>query len=644
MNTGTRVAIVAALTSLIGATLFVGCGENRPADGFDVEDGALRGELAVYMSDDSDGRTNSFYALRATSGVERRLLFDADVSELVPGVQLKVWGTETPEGVRVASFRVVSAPIEERTSALKAGPGFADRAFAFVLVDLGGGVNVTGETVMNRMINDANSIRNYYLYDSYGRQNITAQVFGPIPATLTNCGTTELANALRPMITGNFQHYLWYFGSKQAACAWSGLASVGTAAVPKKDTWYNASTGCVVLVQEPGHNFGMQHSSSIRCAGTPLADDTTTCTASEYGDPFDPMGGGCRHMNAWQKAYQGWFGGCNGVNVTSSGTFTLLPFEMRCDGAQFLKIKAPKTRTVMRSGGGGQATTETLDYYYVELRSPLDFDGTLGGGAALTPRVLLHIANDVRTANQQAIHPYIIDMTPATTSFTDAALAVGQTFTDPAGGLTITATAVSPTQATITVEVAGGTGAPTCLDASTFAAPGPGPEACVANTATPVGTTPIPGTGGGAALGGASGAGGRPGTGGVMGSGGARSGTGGNSGTGGAAAGTGGRNALPGSGGATATGGGGAISTGGAPGADSGIPTGPELDGSTIGGLGIKPGDSVVGGCACAMSMSAVPLPAGGGATVLVAMIMLGLTTRRRSPSRSRSRHQCGQR
>ncbi|MBC8132071.1 MAG: hypothetical protein H7X95_03745, partial [Deltaproteobacteria bacterium] len=491
--------ILAALLSLAaGGPLFViGCGESKPADGFDIEDGAFRGELAVYMSDNSADR---FYALRAPSGIERALIFDSDASDLIPGVELKVWGAETPEGIHVASFKVVSPPIQERKSALRSGAAFPDRAFAFVLVNFGGGVNVTAETAMNRMVNDANSIRNYFLYDSYGRQNISAQVFGPLTVSaLTACGngnTSGLANALRPMIPGTFQHYLWYFGSRQASCGWSGLASVGTAARPSKDTWYNASTGCVVLVQEPGHNFGMMHSSSIRCPGVPLADNTAGCTASEYGDPFDPMGGGCKHMNAWQKAYQGWFGGCNGVNVTSSGTFTLLPYEMRCDGAQFLKIKAPKTRMIDRSGGGGAASTETLDYYYVELRTPLDFDGPLGGGTGLSPRVLLHIANDVKTAAQRAIHPYIIDMTPNTNSFTDAAFAVGQTFTDPAGGLSITATAVSATQATITVEIAGGTGAPTCLDDSTFAAPGPGVETCVTNTATPIGTAPPLGTGG----------------------------------------------------------------------------------------------------------------------------------------------------
>ena len=66
------------------------------------------------------------------------------------------------------------------------------------------------------------------------------------------------------MIPGQFTQYLWYFGNRQMGCGWAGLAQVGSAVRPSPNSWYNASNGCVVLVQEPGHNYGMQHSSSLR--------------------------------------------------------------------------------------------------------------------------------------------------------------------------------------------------------------------------------------------------------------------------------------------------------------------------------------------------------------------------------------------
>src|SRR6185295_2830739 len=228
------------------------------------------------------------------------------------------------------------------------------------------------------------------------------------------------------------------------------------------------------------------------------------CTHSEYGDVFDPMGGGCRHMNAWQKGYQGWFGGCNGVTVGSSATFTLLPLELRCDGVQYLKIPMPKIRPFARpAAGGGDGGTDNLAFYFVELRTGVDFDGTLGNRTALAPQVLIHAAADVRARNQSGLHTYLLDMTPATAGsagFSDAALGAGQTYTDPAGGVSITVSSVSSQQAVIDVVVAG-TAASTCVDGSTFAPPGPGTESC--------------GMGGAPGTGGAMGTGGRAGTGGA---------------------------------------------------------------------------------------------------------------------------------
>jgi MYXO-CTERM domain-containing protein len=519
------------LTLLLAAAGGAGCAPPGDENAQLVDDGSLRGELAIYVSDDLEGRSETRFALRDPAGAERTLLFETPPS-FAPGTAVRVWGTETPDGLRVTRAEAISSAVEEVTEALRTAPAYPARSFAFVLVDMGMGVNTTADDAMARLITGADSIRNYYLADSYGTQDVTAQVFGPIKYTLNGCGTSQLASDLRPMIPGTFQHYLWYFGSRQAACAWTGLASVGTPDKPSRDTWYNASTSCVVLVQEPGHNFGMQHSSSLACPGGSFADDPNGCTASEYGDPFDPMGSGCRHMNVWQKDYQGWFGGCNGVTIQSSGTFTLLPIEQACDGVQYLKIVSPKVRMFNRpAGGGGGATVETFSHYYVELRTPQDFDGMLGNRAPLTPMVLVHVGGDARERTQRGLHTFLLDMTPTTTGrsgFADAALGVGKSFSDPAGGLTITVQAVSATQATIQVQMPGSVG-PTCIDGTAFTAPGPGPESCDGAITGAAGTAGTGTAGMGAA--GAAGAGGAIGTAGAIGTTGA-AGAGGGSATG----------------------------------------------------------------------------------------------------------------
>ena len=616
------VGLLTLLLSPIGGS---GCG--APEDGgVNVDDGSLRGELAIYVSDDLDGRSETRYALRDGGGAERTLLFEAPPS-FAPGTMLHVWGTETPDGVRVTHAESVTTELERVTQALRTATPYAPRSFAFVLVDMGMGVNTTADDAMGRLITAPDSIRNYYLADSYGTQDVTAQVFGPIRYTLANgCGTSQLASDLRGMIPGTFQHYLWYFGSRQSACAWTGLASVGTPDKPSRDTWYNASTSCVVLVQEPGHNFGMQHSSSLACPGAAFADDPNTCTGSEYGDPFDPMGSGCRHMNVWQKDYQGWFGGCNGVTVQANGTFTLLPIEQACDGVQYLKIVSPKVRMFNRpAAGGGGATVETFSHYYVELRTPQDFDGMLGNRAVLAPQVLVHVGGDARERNQRGLHTFLLDTTPTTTGrsgFADAALGVGKSFSDPAGGMTITVQAVSATQATINVQMPG-TAAPTCIDGTAFTGPGPGPESCnatITGAGGGTGSAGASGTGAGAA--GASGGGTAGSSGGAAGHGAA----GGMTGGAGQQVSTTGAAGVPGSAGAGAAGAGGEV--GSTTGTGGGAVTTPS------GAGGAEPprqhGGEIVGhGCGCATT---TPTGASG---ALVGVALLVASRRRRRQSRS---------
>jgi MYXO-CTERM domain-containing protein len=633
------------LTGLFAALLstFVGsgCGELDGVGSSDqADDGSLRGTLVGYTSDDVAEAGQTRYFLRDRSGAERRLVFDAVIKaeDLQPETEVRVWGHALPDAFHVTSVETHEAEIARVSSALRNQAPYAPRSFAFVMLDMGGGVNTTADAAMGRLITAPDSIRNYYLSDSYGTQDVTAQVFGPMPYSMGNtCATSQLASTMRAMIPGTFQHYLWYFGNRQTACTWTGLASVGSPDKPSRDTWYNASTSCVVLVQEPGHNFGMQHSSSIACPnGATMADDPNTCTASEYGDPFDPMGGGCRHMNAWQKDYQGWFGGCNGVNVTSSGSFTILPIEQRCDGVQFLKIKAPKDRIFNRpAAGGGGATMETFSHYYVELRTPQDFDGTLGNRSALAPMVLVHIGGDRRGRNQRGLHTFLLDMTPATTGSSgraDSALGVGKTYTDPAGGLSITVKAVSGTQATVDVEIANGAGGgPTCLDDTPFTAPGPGQESCSAAM-----MTGAAGTGGN--NNGSAGTGGN--NNGAAGTGGNNNGAAGTNGNNGAA-GTGGiPNGGAGTSGAAGTGlvptgvaGTGGSATGAA--GTSGLPpvTGVAgASGTPTGGTGTsaphEAGETVVGqGCACDTSGST---PGGGAFAMLLLAGAFARARRRR--------------
>jgi MYXO-CTERM domain-containing protein len=605
-------ALVAAL-ALGWLAAGSGCDSAQDNDIFEPGDGSLQGELAVYVADDFErGVQTTKYAIRSASGVERWLDFDRDPGIEV-GARIKVWGPQVGDRMRVTSVNKL-APASETTSVtsrLRTGTKYPAKRLAFIILDIGGGTNITAENALKEIVGPSTNsdppLRNYYAEASYGTEELDGQVFGPFTYSLGDCNTGGMPTMFRSMVDsmggGTFNHYLWYMGSRTSACSWSGLGEVGRPDRPANDTWYNGSSSCVVMIQEPGHNFGMQHSSSMDCGSESFPDDPSSCTHSEYGDRYDPMGGGCRHMNGWQKTYNGWTQGCNMVRVRASGTFTLLPLELPCDGGQLLQIPMPKTRMFMRSGGGGSATNDALTHYYLELRTKRGVD------TSLTTSVHVRVSGDIRGRNDRGLHTWILDMDPATSNFDG--LVAGKTFSDPAGGVSFTVTELDENHATVNVTMAANGGGPVCMDGTTaFAAPGPGIDSCSPSIAMPG-----DGTGGTGAAGttGTAGAGGRGGT------------TGGAGGRGGTTGGASGSIGISGTGGGpTTTGEAGTTGRGGSPlGSAGSNATG------MAGRPGLDPDDrGVTGGCSCEIPGGA---PSGGAAVaLLLGLVALARGRRRR--------------
>lgn len=457
--------LVACLAApLVGSCLLTGC--TQPST-----QAAVEGTLVAYTARFDDGSSDTEYALRV--GEEERPLVLSAPPQAEIGGAVRVWGSSTARGIEVERLEVLS-PAEVTGHARQALIGaepFPARRFALALVDIGGGVNIDVEQARTTLFSTTagqGSVRNYFREVSYGRQDIEGDVFGPFTFNIAGCDTRGLVNAIRPQIPGQFDHYLWYLGSRTQECGWAGLGEVGNPDNPANDTWYNASFGCVVLVQEPGHNLGGQHSSHIDCGAQAFVDAPDgVCTHNEYGDPFDPLGGGCDHTNAYQKAYQEWLIECNGVRANSTGRFTLFPLEKTCNGAQVLQIPMPRARPFTRSGGGGNPTVESLEYYYLELRTARGFDADM----PRLPTVLVHVAENWRDPNLGGRHTWILDMQPQTNAMDGMTL--GQAFTDPAGGVRFEVVELSQDKAVIQVDIENGTGAPTCLDGRPMLVPGP---------------------------------------------------------------------------------------------------------------------------------------------------------------------------
>jgi MYXO-CTERM domain-containing protein len=327
------------------------------------------------------------------------------------------------------------------------------------------------------------SFASFYFESSYGKYSVTGAVVGPFPFTMTSCDTTGMAAAIEPQIGTKYNHLIYYF-NRSNLCTFGGLGEEGSVVAPAMRTWMNGSLSCVVLMQEPGHNLGLMHANTIAC-GTSSFSTTpaTSCTITEYGNTVTPMGSGCHQLNGYEKWYEQWLSGCNGVRVTSTGTFNLVPLGDSCPGAvQVLQVPMPATLTV----NDPQATTTnvSLKDYYVELRAAAGtFDqytaagrgGGAGAGVTYTaPTVFVYASDDVHpgtavrgsTVTRNSVWTELINMTPGSASFTGLT-AAGQTFRDPAGGATITLQSISASGAIVGVTVPNGTGGPTCIDGTT---------------------------------------------------------------------------------------------------------------------------------------------------------------------------------
>ena len=664
----------ASTVALALATLPLGCAPSSPdTNGLDIgavdsDPHAVAGEFVTYIADKRDGTTEWWHAVRTSDGREVRLDFDTP-SLTATGTQVRVHGDMVGARMHVAAMEELPATqiAAEGEPPPTTYAATSPDSYALVLVDLGSGVDLTAAQAMPYLANMTptdKSFAAYYNEVSYGKYQVTGSVIGPYPFSMTTCDTTGMYKAIEPMITGTYNHLIYYF-KQSNLCDFGGLGEEGSALKPAKRTWMNGSLSCVVLMQEPGHNLGLMHANTMKCGTSSFTTNPASCTITEYGSSMSTMGGGCKQFNAYERWYMNWLTGCNGVKTPANGTFNLLPLETNCSsgaGIQVLQVPFPATLTV--SDPQSTSTAVNLNDYYVELRvAGGTFDAyatrTPTSGVVFTaPTVFIYASDNVRVpttstrgtvSQQNSVWTELLNMNPSASAFAGLTTA-GQSFVDPAGGPTITLTSISATGATVTVSYPnGGTGSPTCIDGTALTAPGP--TSCAASTTGTGGTTGAAGatgTGGTTGAAGAKGTGGTTttgaagarGTGGTTGAAGAR-GTGGTTttGTGGTAGasgkggstGSGGATTVTGTGGSTTTGAGGSsisIGTGGATGSGTGG------TGTTSGAGGSTPNETptLKGGCACSFDPSH---PAGSGPGLWLALSgLFGLVRARRPRKR----------
>lgn len=209
---------------------------------------------------------------------------------------------------------------------------------------------------------------------------------------------------------------------------WAGRGQVGN-----KINWidgydYSASEQDQLvgtITHELGHNLGLWHANSWE-SNTSVADDSNG-THDEYGHIFDCMGITSstydqEHFNASFKNAMDWLGDSYIRELSDSDTDTTINIY----GMDRTKVSG-RTYAVKLDTGIALGDNTDLDYW-VEFRTRYPANTTLDDG------VLIYTSNDAHT--DEALK--LLDMNPATSSFNDAGLDMGESFTITGGRWKIT--------------------------------------------------------------------------------------------------------------------------------------------------------------------------------------------------------------
>jgi hypothetical protein len=453
-------------------------GAVQPPEATDEVDGDIAILHADYFESD---RSTFIYEMRDASGHYRRLRMASTVPSLEPGMKVRVRGRiEAADEVTPQRITVLSRPAATGDAVAKAVTASTVLVIManFNNTALPGMTSVQAQAVMT---GNSDSVANFFREASYGQQimnvTVTPQWVTMNMTRPATCGSSDwrgvgnAAEAASRSLGGayepaNFDFVVYVFPAVPA-CGWTGLAYIGQ---PHK-AWING-TGAFrtnTIAHEMGHNFGLLHAASLRCTGASIGGN---CSASEYGDPFDAMGNQrSMHYNAMQKAKLAWIAPATvRTHTGGSATYTLGPLELA--GMDTYAVRIP-TGVANRT-------------YWLEFRQPIGFDAPLAiypsNGAQI--RVAAPFETQCAGCDAYSDDTQLVDMTPGTSTFNDATLPAGQSFTDPQYGIQITV--VSATANALTVQI-GTAGTPP---------PPPPPPPAPTTTATSVASSANPATAG----------------------------------------------------------------------------------------------------------------------------------------------------
>jgi hypothetical protein len=309
--------------------------------------------------------------------------------------------------------------------------------------------------------NTGTSANTYYQEASYNKVGLagikdpTGDVFGWVTINVgsSTCDYRNWALAADNAVKSNgvdlsAYNNIAYFFPRVAACQWGGLGSVSGPSSINSRTWMNGTISPKIIIHELGHNYGAWHASSYRCTENGIvvsySSTTANCTISEYGDPYDVMGGSSRHLNTNFKTRQAYLPTTNMQTIAGSGTYSLQYQQVASSNIQSLRVPAVR-----------DSTGKTTQWYYIEYRQPYGAYDNFTSTSEVVNGLTIRLGGDIVSS----YNTRLLDMNPATASFLDAPLPFGRTFTDAKQNMQITAVSAANGVASVKVDYS----PPACL-------------------------------------------------------------------------------------------------------------------------------------------------------------------------------------
>ena len=400
----------------------------------------LDGELEVIYAENEAQSELHYYLKTGDKRIELHFR-GSGRPDLMTGNFVHVRGVQVNEDIAVDGAGDGSTSLTQATSSPAIAPNtFGEQKVLVLMVNFVDKATQPWTAAQARDI-VFNQVNNFYKESSYQQTWLTGDVFGwyTLPISSATCDQNAIATYAKQAATAAgvnlsaYNKYVYAFPS--LSCGWTGWGTYGG---NPSQAWINGSMSVRTVGHELGHNFGLYHARALDCGSAVVGSN---CSVIEYGDSWDILGqsGVVAHSHAAQKERLGWlgYGISPGITVVQSdGTYWLDPYETVGTNPKALKI--------LKST---DSTTGKKTWYYVEFRRPIGFDSFMSGNSSVMNGVVVHTGTEAYSFDE-----YLLDMTPNTSSFSDGALAVGASYTDPDTTMTITPLSVGSSGASVMVS------------------------------------------------------------------------------------------------------------------------------------------------------------------------------------------------